>query len=180
MDANSLDPKIIAALVGLLAALVSAIVSYFVSKHMEDRKNTIKYLGEKIAILEKAKGELVELGFKSMGESLNKENFIERYSQSARNKFSRCSKRFKLIDHYLNDNERSLIREKISKIDIALGAEGLEEIAERQIPASLIGAIPRDSQLTDQLTALSDNIVRIIDEELRASVVKIESMSGLE
>ena len=175
----NLDPRIVSALVGVVAVLVSALVSYFVSRKIENRKSTIEYLKGKIVALEEKKKLLVGLDFEDLGEDVSKDNLIEKYQKSIGKRFNVSVQNFRHIDHYFVPSFVAELNARIEKANLALGAENLEELAGRKIPDEWVGDIPHGENLGKELTGIVEAIVRAVNDELRMSIESLEKLSGL-
>ena len=175
----NLDPRIVSALVGVVAVLVSAIVSYFVSRKIENKKSTIEYLKGKIVALEEKKKLLVGLDFEDLGEDVSKDNLIEKYQKSIGKRFNVSVQNFRHIDHYFVPSFVAELNARIEKANLALGAENLEELAGRKIPDEWAADILRSDNIGKEMTKISKVIIRVVSDELRMSVASLEKLSGL-
>jgi len=110
---------------------------------------------------------------------LTKDNLIERYQKSLGKKFSVSVQNFRHIDHYFIPSFVAELNAQIEKVNLALGAESIEDLAGRKIPDEWAADILRSDNIGKEMTKISKVIIRVVSDELRMSVASLEKLSGL-
>ena len=176
---TNMDPKVIAALIGGIAVLLSAIISYIISKNVEQRKSTLEYLRNKIALLEKKKKELLSLGREKPNGKVTKNNLVNKAATAIENSYDASVATFHELSHYLDAESVKHMIERITLMDksltIARGEHILGESFQEVDKHTLLKGIEALSEMTN----ITNSIRTLIADELSSSVQQMEKLSGL-
>lgn len=176
---DSIDPKILIAIIAagtaLLSALISSIVSLYISRKSfskETDKTAIGYLEKKIELLEKNKNKL----WKFMNRTPDNQDPATVLAELTKGRFDLAKDVLREIEHYLNDGVRKKLSDDCEYANKTFAIEIAKEkgIIENEKESSLSG-----SQIIDQMHKFADNLSSALNTELIASVKGIEKLSDL-
>jgi len=176
---SEFDPKVISAVIGAVAVLISAVISYIVSKRIEQRKNTIEYLKNKIAMLEEKKTQLLSLSRSKTSGKVTPKNLAQKTASALEEKYDKSIIAFLAINHYLPASSTTDIKRRIKRMDGSLARARGDHLLGKPIEKLDIDDPIEGSDAVSEMLDISKSIQILIEDELISSVESIEKISGL-